>query len=248
MSKCSGKVAVITGGSSGIGLATASLLQAEGGHVVVTGRDAATLAQARTTLGERALAVQSDTSSLSAIDALVITVKQRHDHVDLLFINAGIAQFSPLEAVDEKFWDTTMNINTKGAFFTVQKFLPLLKPGSSIVLTTSIVDQKGMASTAVYSASKAALRSLVRTFAGELVERGIRVNAVSPGPIVTPIFGKMGMAPADLDGFAEGFRQQNPMKRFGTADEVAKAVLYLAVDATYTTGAELVVDGGLSQL
>jgi NAD(P)-dependent dehydrogenase (short-subunit alcohol dehydrogenase family) len=248
MSKFQGKVAVVTGGSSGIGLATASLLQSEGGHVVVTGRDTKVLDQAKAALGSKALALQSDTSKIADIEALVATVKAKHDRVDLLFINAGIAHFAPLESVDEAFWDNTMNTNIKGAFFTVQKFLPLLKPGSSIVLTTSIVDQKGMATTSVYSASKAALRSLARTLAGELVERGIRVNAIAPGPITTPIYGKLGLPPEHVDVFAAQMREANPMKRFGTSDEVAKAALYLAVDATYTTGAELVVDGGVTQL
>jgi len=248
MGRFTGKNAVITGGSSGIGLATALQLQAEGARVAVTGRSAEALAQAKEALGASALVLSSDTSSLTDIEALAEKVKASFDHVDLLFINAGVARFMPFEHVTEAFFDEQQAINTKGAYFTVQRFLPLLKPGSSVVLNTSVVDVKGYAATSVYSASKAALRSMARTLATDLQPRGIRVNAVSPGPITTPIFEKTGLSAAELEAFAQQTRELNPMKRFGTPDEVARAVLFLAAEATYTTGAELPVDGGVSQL
>lgn len=248
MGRFEGKTAVVTGGSSGIGLATAKRLQSEGARVVVTGRNKETLADAQRELGDDALVLASDTSNLAEIDDLVARVKASVGPVDLLFVNAGIAKFAPLEQVTERFYDEILGINTKGAYFTVQKFAPMLRSGGSVVLNTSVVDEKGLAGTSVYAASKAALRSLARTLATELLPRGIRVNAVSPGPIVTPILSKAGMTAEALSGFKATVLESNPMKRFGTVDEVARAVVFLAADATFTTGAELVVDGGLTQL
>lgn len=248
MGKYDGKTAVITGGTTGIGFATAKLLVAEGARVLVTGRNEGAIEVARKELGNRAIVVRSDTSSLRDIDALAATAKDAFGELDFVFVNAGIAKFAPLESVTEAFYDETQGINAKGAFFTIQKLAPLVKSGGSFVLNTSVVDEKGMPSTSVYSASKAALRSLARTLAAELLARGIRVNAVSPGPITTPIVDKMGL-PSDVRaGLENQLREGNPMKRFGLPEEVGRAALFLAFDATFTTGAELPVDGGLTQL
>lgn len=243
-----GKTAVVTGGTSGIGLATARLLVSEGARVVVTGRNPKGIAAARAELGERAIVVESDSASLSDIDKLVATVKKELGGVDLLFVNAGIAKFVPLADVTEAGFDETFGINIKGPYFLVQRLAGVIRDGGSVVLNTSVVDEKGFASTSVYAASKAALRSLARTLATELLPRGIRVNAVSPGPITTPIFGKMDLPPEQLDGMAEQFREMVPMKRFGRAEEVAKAVTFLGFDATFSTGVELPIDGGVSSL
>jgi NAD(P)-dependent dehydrogenase (short-subunit alcohol dehydrogenase family) len=248
MGRYTGKTAVVTGGTSGIGLATAKLLLDEGARVLVTGRTDKTLDAARVALGDRAIVVKSDTASLADIERLGGKVKEALGEVDVLFVNAGIARFAPLEAVTEAHYDEVLATNTKGAFFVVQRLAPLLRSGGSVILNTSIVDELGFPSTSVYSASKAALRSLARTLAAELLPRGIRVNAVSPGPITTPILGKSGLPPEAQSGFEVQLRDTNPMKRFGLVDEVARAVAFLGFDATYTTGAELPIDGGYSQL
>ena len=248
MKRFEGKTAVITGGTTGIGLATAELLIAEGGKVGITGRTADTLGAARAKLGAGNHVWASDTSKLADIDALAAETKKAFGQIDLLFVNAGIAKFIPLEAVTESIYDETMAVNLKGAFFTVQKLAPLVRPGGSIVLTTTVANQKGMPAASFYAASKAALRSLARSLSAELLPKGIRVNAVSPGPIETPIFEKMGLTVEQRAGFVTQMTASIPMKRFGTSDEVAKAVLYLATDATYTAGVELNVDGGYGQL
>lgn len=248
MGRYAGKTAVVTGGTSGIGLATAKLLLDEGARVLVTGRTDKTLDTARVALGDRAIVVKSDTASLADIERLAGKVKEALGEVDVLFVNAGIARFAPLEAVTEAFYDEILAINTKGAFFVVQRLAPLLRSGSSVILNTSIVDELGFPTTSVYAASKAALRSLARTLAAELLPRGIRVNAVSPGPIATQILEKAGLPPEAQAGFEAQLRETNPMKRFGHADEVARAVAFLGFDATYTTGAEIPIDGGFSQL
>jgi len=245
----SGKTVVITGGNSGIGLATAKLFLQEGAQVAILGRDGKTLESAAQELGNKALVLKADVSSLEQIDAAVKEVSNKLGNVDILFANAGIAEFRPMEQVDSAFFDTTFDINVKGLFFTVQKFLPLLRDHGAVLFTTSIVNQKGWPGTSVYSASKAAVRSLARTLAAELLPRHIRVNAISPGPIETPIFGRMGMPPEALQQMAEGILQQSPMHRFGTADEVAKVALVLVSDqSSYLTGGEICVDGGLGQL
>lgn len=248
MGKYEGKTAIVTGGTTGIGLATARLLVAEGARVIATGRDAGAIDVAQKELGSAAIVLRSDTSRAADVDALVARAKEAFGGVDLVFVNAGIAKFLPLEHVTDAFWDETIGVNAKGAFFTIQKLAPIVKRGGSFVLNTSVVDEKGMPMTSVYAASKAALRSLARTLAAELLPQGIRVNAVSPGPIATPIIDKMGL-PTDARAQLETqFREGNPMKRVGQPDEVARAALFLAFDATFTTGAELPVDGGLSQL
>ncbi len=247
MQQYDGKRAVITGGTSGIGLATAKLLIAQGGRVLVTGRAKAALDSAREELGKNAIVIESNAASLADIDRLADRVKSEFGTLDLLFANAGVTRFVPFESMTEAAYDDLLTINAKGAYFVVQKLAPLMTKGSAVVLTTSIADVKGLPLASAYSASKAALRSMARSMARELLPRGIRVNAVSPGPVDTPIFDKA--TAKDLaDEIKRQLREGNPMKRFGLPEEVAKAVLFLAFEATYTTGAELAVDGGLSQL
>jgi NAD(P)-dependent dehydrogenase (short-subunit alcohol dehydrogenase family) len=247
MGKYSNKVAVITGGSTGIGFATARHFTAEGGKAIITGRSARSLERAAAELGPEAVALVADTSKLADIDRLVEKVKALGG-IDFLFVNAGVARMSPLEAESEASYDEMLNVNTKGAYFTVQKLAPHIREGGSVVFNTSIVNVKGFPALSAYSASKAALRSLARTFATELLPRKIRVNAVSPGPIDTPIFDKMGIPEESRADTARHFVEAVPMKRFGRPEEVARAALYLGLEATFTTGAELPVDGGLSQL
>jgi len=242
-----GKRAVITGGTSGIGLATAQLLIAQGGRVLVTGRAKAGLASARKELGNNAIVLESDAASLSDLDRLADHVKSEFETFDLLFVNAGQTGFVPFESMTEALYDQLLTVNAKGAYFAVQKLAPLMTDGSAVVLTTSIANMKGLPLASAYAASKAALRSMARSLARELLPRGIRVNAVSPGPVDTPIIDKA--APKDVaDRIKLQLREANPMKRFGRPEEVAKAVIFLAFEATYTTGAELAVDGGASQL
>jgi len=249
MGKLEGKVAVITGGNSGIGLATAKEFSGQGARVVITGRDQETLDDAKRSIGGDVLAVRSDTSSLTEIDKLFAEVKEKFGRIDVLFVNAGVGKFAPVEAVTEDFFDSIMDINFKGAYFTVQKALPLLSDNASIVLNASIVANIGMANSSVYAASKAALITLARTLSAELVGRGIRVNVVSPGPVVTPILGRMGMPPDELEETAKNLEAQVPMKRFGRPEEIAKTVLFLASDdSSFLLGTEIVADGGMSQL
>ncbi|MBX3219005.1 MAG: SDR family oxidoreductase [Labilithrix sp.] len=248
MNRYEGKKALITGGTTGIGFATAKALLDGGGEVLVTGRNEATLDAARRELGPRAHVVRSDAANLADVDALATTAKDALRSVDLLFLNAGISKPAPLDRVTEALYDETFAVNVKGAYFTAQRIAPLLHEGGAVVLNTSVAASKGIAGTTVYAASKAALRSLARTLAGELLPRGIRVNAVSPGPILTPINAKFGFSKEGLADFERDVAAANPMKRFGTAGEVASAVLFLAFEATYTTGVELPVDGGFTQL
>ncbi len=248
MERYEDKRVVIIGGTSGMGLATAKMLLDGGARVLVTGRSQAGLESALKELGKGAIVVSSDARSLTDIDALASRVKAEFGAFDLLFVNAGLGLFAPLENTTEAMYDEMFNLNTKGPFFAVQKLAPLINRGGAVVLTTSVANVKGMPSLATYGAAKAALRSFARVFAAELLPRGIRVNAVTPGPIDTPIIGK---AFPDKDVAAQvtgQMRDMNPMKRFGTPEEIAKAVLFLAFDATFTTGAELPVDGGWSQL
>lgn len=247
--KLNNKVAVITGGNSGIGLATAQAFIHEGAKVTIFGRNAQTLDEAVKTLGEKAIAVRGDVTNWNDLETLFTTTKNTFGNLDVLFINAGLAQFAPIEATSEELFDHIMDVDFKGAYFTIQKALPYLNNGTSIILTTSGTNAIGMPGTSVYAASKAALRSLARTLSAELVGRGIRVNAVSPGPIATPIYGRMGMSQEQVEGLGQSIIQQVPMQRFGQAEEVAKAVLFLASeDSSYVLGTELVVDGGLTQL
>ena len=242
------KRAVIIGGTSGIGLATAKMLVEGGARVLVTGRSQAGLDSTQKELGKSGVAVASDARSMTDIDALSVRVRAEFDKLDLLFVNAGFGLFAPFENTTEADFDEMFNLNAKGPFFAVQKLAPLINQGGAVVLTTSVANIKGMPMIAAYGGAKAALRSFVRTFAAELLPRGIRVNAVSPGPIETPIMSKAFPDKATADHLAGQMREANPMKRFGTPEEVAKAVLFLAFDATYTTGLELPVDGGWSQL
>ena len=250
MGRLEGKVAVITGGNSGIGLATAKEFVAQGAKVVISGRDPKTLDEAATLLGRGVLTVRADVAKLADIERLFTAVKQQFGRIDVLFVNAGIAPFAPLEAMTEELYDSILDINLKGAYFTIQKALPLLAEGASIILNTSIAAHIGTPlGTAVYSASKAGLLSLARTLSAELVGRNIRVNAISPGPVATPIFGKLGIPAEALDEVRRGIEAQVPMKRFGRPEEIAKAALFLASsDSSFLLGSEIVADGGLSQL
>ena len=249
MGQLDGKVAVITGGNSGIGLATAKRFVAEGAKVVISGRDQSTLDAAVRELGENALGVAGDISKLEDIDRLIAAATDRFGKIDILFANAGIAPFAPITDIDEQFYDQTFAVNVKGVFFTVQKALPHLNDGASIVVTSSISNELGMEGASVYAATKAAVRSLVRNMAAEFAPRGIRVNTLSPGPIETPIYGRLGMPPEAAEQMAEALKNQVPMGRFGQADEVANVALFLASDqASFVMGAEFTVDGGTGQV
>jgi NAD(P)-dependent dehydrogenase (short-subunit alcohol dehydrogenase family) len=247
MGKYDGKTVVITGGTSGFGLTTAGYLLEEGARVLVTGHTRATLDVAREQLGGGAVVVDSDTASLPDIDALAGRVKTEFGTLDMLFANAGISRFVPFEETPEATYDEVLAVNAKGPYFTVQKLAPLMTAGSGGVLTTSVVNVKGLPLLSAYSASKAALRSMTRTLARELLPRGIRVNAVSPGPVDTGSLGKFLPTEAVEPTMAQ-MREANPMKRLGRPEEVVRAVVFLAFEATFTTGAELAVDGGASQL
>jgi len=249
MKRLQGKVAVVTGGNSGIGLATAKRLQEEGARVAISGRNKATLDQAVKTIGNGVVAVQGDVARLTDLDKLYEEVSRKLGKIDVLFVNAGVAKFAPLAETSESVFDEQFDTNFKGAYFTIQKALPFLNDGASIILNTSVVDSKGTAGASAYAATKAALRSLARTAAAELVGRGIRVNTVAPGPIETPIFGRTGLPQEAIDEFAKGVIERVPMKRFGQPEEVAGAVAFLASqDASYITGVEINVDGGMGQI
>src|SRR5438477_6282474 len=249
MRRLEGKVAVVTGGNSGIVLASAKRLQDEGARVAISGRNPETLAQAKKSIGNGVLVVQADVAKGEDIDRLFASVSQKLGKIDVLFVNAGIYKFVPLSATTEGLFDELFDINAKGAYFTIQK-LPYLNDGASIVLNTSVVDEKGMVNGSVYAATKAALRSFTRSIAAELVERGIRVNAVSPGPIYTPAgFARTGLSTEAIEEFSKNILSQVPMKRFGQPEEIAGAVAFLAsTDASFMTGAEISVDGGLGQI
>ena len=244
-----GKVAVITGGSSGIGLATAKVFRDSGAKVAISGRNQESLDDAIKELGAGVVAVRSDVSKLSELDTLFNAVEKKLGRIDVLFANAGIAKFAPLSDVSEDAYDETFDINVKGAFFTIQKAIPHLNDNASIILNSSFVNQAGVPTTSVYAASKAAVRSLARGISSELASRGIRVNVVSPGPIATPIYGKLGLPKESVDAFAANIVSQVPLKRFGQPEEVAQTVLFLAGSASsYITGVELNVDGGIGQV
>ncbi len=241
-----GKVALVTGGNSGIGLAVAKGLVDEGARVVIVGRNAETVARSAAQLGAAAHGVVADTSRLLDLDRVIeATRKFGGGRLDVVFANAGVGTFGPLATTTEQAWDTTFDINVKGVYFTVQKAVALMQQGGAIVLNASVAAGKGNPMGSVYGASKAAVRSFGRTIAAELVERGIRVNVVSPGPIETPIFDRT-MSPQQVADLKVAWAAKNPMKRFGTTDEVTATVLFLASDAaSYITGVDLLVDGGL---
>jgi NAD(P)-dependent dehydrogenase (short-subunit alcohol dehydrogenase family) len=249
MNRLENKVAVITGGNSGIGFATAKLFIAEGAKVVITGRKQESVETAVKELGDQATGIVSDTGNMKDINKLRAQVAAIHPSIDILFLNAGIAKFASIETADETLFDEQFDINVKGSYFTIQQLLPLLKDGSSIVLNTSINAHIGMPNAAIYAASKAAQLTLIRNISAELLTRRIRVNSVSPGPVSTPIYGKLGLSEEQLSATASGILSQIPIGRFGSPEEIAKVALFLASDdSTYLLGAELIADGGMSTL
>ena len=251
MKKLAGKVAVITGGNSGIGLATAQLFQQEGATVVVTARNEQRLAETRETVGEGIEMVVADVSQMDQLDALFEQVGNQHGQIDILFVNAGMSMPTPFEMVEEENFDLECNVNFKGAFFSAQKALPWMKEGSTIVFNTSVANVKAMTSlkVSVYSATKAALRSIARSLAVELAPRGIRVNAVSPGPIMTPFVSKTTLTQEEVESMGAQIMGSIPIQRVGTPEELAQAVLFLASNnSSFVLGTELVVDGGLTQI
>ncbi len=246
-----GKVALVTGGNSGMGLAVARGLVREGARVVISGRDRASLDEATRELGAMARAVRADIARLGEIERLMAAVADfGGGRLDVLFANAGAALFRPMAEISEADWDGLMTVNLKGVFFTVQKALPLMGRGGAIVLNASVAAAKGNPNSTLYGASKAGVRSLGRTLAAEFVGRGIRVNVVSPGPIDTPLFEREGLLASDaVPALKSAWAERNPMKRFGTPEEVAAAVLFLASDeASFITGVDMLVDGGVGSV
>jgi NAD(P)-dependent dehydrogenase (short-subunit alcohol dehydrogenase family) len=250
MSKLEGKVAVITGGNSGIGLATAQRFATEGAYIFITGRRQSELDAAVKQIGKNSTtAVQGDVSNLADLDRLYATVKEQKGHIDILFANAGVGELVPLGAITEAHFDKTFRINVKGLLFTVQKALPLFQDGGSIILNASIAASKGVEASSVYNATKAAIRSFARTWTVELKHRKIRVNAISPGPIDTPGFNDLTQSGEQIEQFKTSIVSTVPMGRMGNPDEVAKAASFLASDdSSYVTGIELFVDGGMAQI
>jgi NAD(P)-dependent dehydrogenase (short-subunit alcohol dehydrogenase family) len=247
--KLEGKIALVTGGNSGIGLATAKRFVAEGAKVIITGRRKENLDAAVKEIGSDATGIQADASKLEDIDRVYAEIKKQYGRLDVLFVNAGGGEFATIDAVTEEHFDKTFNTNVKGLFFTVQKALALIPAGGTIVLNASIVSIKGMAAFGVYSATKAAVRSFARTWTNELKDRQIRVNVVSPGPIDTPGVDGLVPDPEQAKQLKAGLASQVPLGRMGTADEIAKAVVFLASDdSSFVAGVELFVDGGMVQV
>lgn len=249
MNRFANKTVLVTGGNSGIGFATALQFAQEGARVIITGRDAVTLEQARQQLGAGAIALQNDAGASGAAKALAMTLAEQGITLDAVFINAGVAKFAPFDSIDEDFWDQSFNVNVKGAYFAIQALTPLFNPGAAIVLNGSINAHIGMPNSSVYAASKAALISLAKTLSAELLGRGVRLNVVSPGPVTTPLYGRLGFPAEQLDAMAASIQAQVPLKRFGTPDEVASAVLFLSnKESAFIVGTELIVDGGMIEL
>jgi NAD(P)-dependent dehydrogenase (short-subunit alcohol dehydrogenase family) len=244
MNKLNGKIAIVTGGNSGIGYASAKEFKSQGATVVITGRNSERVETAAQELGVKGIV--ADVADISAIESLVKQVKTDFGKVDVLFVNAGIFQPAPIGQISEEMFDHQMGVNFKGAVFTTEKFLPILNDGASIINLSSVNAYAGMPNTAIYAASKAALNSYTRTAATELAPRKIRVNSVNPGPVATPIFGKTGMEEEQLNGFAQAMQNRIPLKRFGQPEDIAKLVTFLASDdASFITGSEYTIDGGI---
>lgn len=249
MGMLEGKIALITGGNSGMGLATAKRFVEEGAHVIITGRRQKELDEAAKIIGKNVTAIQGDVSQLADLDRLYSQIKKTHGHIDILFANAGSGQVAPLETISEEHFDQTFSVNVRGLLFTVQKALPLFKDGGSIILNASIAARKGIAGFSVYSATKAAVRSFARSWTVELKDRKIRVNSISPGPIETPILSKMGLSEEQVTEFETQLLTQIPLGRMGHSEEIAATVLFLASDeSSYITGVDLCIDGGMAQI
>ena len=249
MKKLEGKVAVVTGGSSGIGLATTQEFVQQGAHVFITGRRKEELDRVVKELGPNVTAVQGDVANLADLDRLYAEVKKQGKRIDIVFANAGVGEFQSIGEITEESFDKMFNINVKGLLFTVQKALPLFNDGGSIILNASVASSKGLEAFGVYSATKAAVRSFARTWTLELKTRQIRVNAISPGPIDTPIFGTLSSSPDELKQIKAGLASGVPLGRMGRPDEIAKVALFLAsTDSSFVAGTELFVDGGLAQV
>ena len=249
MNRFEGKTVLVTGGSSGIGFAVAQVFANEGARVVITGRDAQALEKAQATLNGRAIPLRNDAGDVAAAKSLAAALMSRNIKLDAVFINAGIAKFSAFPDVSEAFWDESFDTNVKGAYFQIQALLPLLNRGAAIVINGSINAHIGMPNSSVYAASKAALISLAKTLSAELLPLGVRVNVVSPGPVTTPLYGKLGFDAATLETVAAQIQNQVPLGRFGKPEEIASTVLHLsAPESGFIVGAEIIADGGMSQL
>jgi NAD(P)-dependent dehydrogenase (short-subunit alcohol dehydrogenase family) len=249
MSRLQQKTAVITGGNSGIGLSTAKAWAAEGARVIITGRNPETLASAAEEIGDGTITVVGDLRETETRASLVDAVREAGGHVHALFANAGIAVPAPFEAVDEAHFDSIFDTNVKALYFTTQALAPFFVSGTSVIFNTTALVEKGMPGMSVYAASKAAVRSLARTLAAEYADQGVRVNCIAPGPIETPIYGRMGLPSEAVEEFGQHIQSQVPIKRFGQADEIASVALFLAsTDSSYMTGSEVTVDGGFAQV
>ncbi|UII26947.1 glucose 1-dehydrogenase [Fulvivirga maritima] len=249
MNRLDGKVALITGGNSGIGLATARLFVQQGAKVAITGRRQVALDEAMALIGENAISILADASSISANKEAIKQTVEAFGKIDILFLNAGIAKFLPISHISEEHFDEHFNTNVKGPFFTIKEALPYMNDGGTIISNTSVAGGKGYVGTSVYAATKAALRSLSRVLANELAAKNIRTMSIAPGPVTTAIFSKMKLSNEEFDVMEQQFLDQVPLGRFGSCDEIAETVLFMASDAaSYINGIELNVDGGMSQV